>query len=84
MNKETMVPVNKKLSYAALTHDFLLEHGAQIPIIKKIFSSSLNGHPDEAWTPSVPTRNFWQKQIEKGVAEILNGDRYYIIINRYE
>jgi hypothetical protein len=81
MRKETMVPVNKKVSYAALTHDFLLFHRQRFGHIKRIYSSSTKGHPKEPSLPSVFTIRFWEKQLQKGLGVIFNGDRYMLPVN---
>ena len=65
MNKETMVEVNNKISYASLTHDFLIENADKFNFIKNVYSSSLISNKYEAWTPSISSRNFWTKQLEK-------------------
>lgn len=80
MNKEKMVAVNKKISYAALVHDFLLSNLDRLLFIKNIYSSSLNGHPLEAWTPSESSRNFWEKQLKKNIGVEFDGDRYKLKI----
>lgn len=85
MNKETMVEVNKKVSYAAKTHDFLIENSEKFHFINNIYSSSLIPNKYEAWTPSESSRNFWNKQLEKvpnaSVSFCDVHQRYKLIVN---
>ena len=85
MTKENMVEVNKKVSYASVTHEFLIAHSTRFSFIKNIYSSSLIANNYEAWTPSITTRNFWNKQLEKApnipVSFCDVVQRYKLIVN---
>lgn len=81
MNKETMVEVNKNISYASLTHEFLIKNAVRFNFIKNIYSSSLIYNKHEAWTPSLSSRNFWNKQLEKNIGVELISNRYKLKIN---
>lgn len=86
MNKENMVEVNNNVSYASFTHEFLLENAERFNFIKNIYSSSLISNKYEAWTLSVSSRNFWNKQLEKSpnipITFIDGLQRYKLILNQ--
>lgn len=81
MNKETMVEVDKKISYAALTHEFLIVHAKKLNFIKNIYSSSLIPNKYESFTPSLSSITFWNKQLEKNIGVELISNRYKLKIN---
>lgn len=64
MNKETLVKVDEKKSYAALIHNFLLNNLERLPEIINIYSSPLFSKSSNVYmTP--PTINFWCIQMNK-------------------
>lgn len=64
MNKETMVKVDKKISYAALAHEFFIANSASFLHIKNIYSSPLYRNELNKYM-SYQTINFWSLQMNK-------------------
>lgn len=64
MNKGVPGLVDKKKSYAAIVHDFLLDHHDIFFFIKNIYSSPLQSSETREWM-SVNTLHFWCLQMNK-------------------
>lgn len=65
MNKGLQEYADPKKSYAAIIHEFLLNHKDEFSYIKNIFSSPLFPERDTGIFMSAPTINFWSIQMNK-------------------
>lgn len=78
MNRENLFDTTPHVSYAAITHDFLISNGSHFPKIKNIFSTRLDGLDVSFIT--VDAIKFWNRQVEKGIAT-QEGNRFRVIVN---
>lgn len=79
MFRENMLDSTPHVSYAAITHNFLISNGSHFPFIRNIFSTRL-GRTDEGFITMDAIR-FWQRQVENGIAT-QEDDRFRVIINQ--